>query len=217
MRFCSGKIVALGGLLIALYCSPIQANPVSIHDLVDHPESFVQDQEIELQCYFSRESTAWLHLLSNPSKYTGLFVFENKPSLIISEKIPFPFIFAPKDFHKEIRNLRSGDFILITGKCFKHQAVGKEAVGIVARRISTLDEDGASEAVESEETGEWQGRFNPPKKARAAESSGSALVTDSNSEGTYTIQLGSNALSGLHWGEKYSLNGVEFVVTKDEN
>lgn len=200
-----------------MFCSALlQAGPISVKDITDHPESFIQDQKIELRCHFLKESNSWLHLLSDSSRYTGLFVFERKDSLIIKEKITFPYVFAQRQLQGKIRNLRSGDFILITGTCFKHQAVGKEAVGIVADQILVLGEDGTPETVDSEKTGEWSGRFNPPKKARSLDPSGSALAADPDSQGTYTIRLGNDSLSGLHWGERYTMNGMEFVVTKDD-
>ncbi|MBI1871319.1 MAG: hypothetical protein HYS07_09025 [Chlamydiae bacterium] len=213
---CKTKSVLAITCLVGFSVASSFGNSIHVQDLVDHPERFTQDQTIEIQCYFSRESTAWLHLISHPSKYTGFFVFEKKDSLILDEKVLFPYVFVPKSLNHKMRRFRSGDFVLIKGKCFKHQAVGKEAVGIVADHILILDENGVPEAIELEEPEAWPGRFNPPKKARSMEPSGSALAVDSNLEETYTIQIGANTLSGLHWGQKYSLNEVEFIVTKDD-
>lgn len=199
----------------------LPAQKVAVQDLIIHPESFSQDQTVEIECYFNRESSAWLHLIQDSSKYTGFFVYAAKSKSFISKKESYPYVFAPVALRNKLRNLRKGDLILLSGKCFKHKAVGKEDVGIIVDEIKIPGEEESAEGVEETKSQAWSGAFNPPKRPRSENSSvnvagaDSAAAISGTGKGTYAIQMGSNTLSGLHWGEKYTLNGVEFIVKED--
>lgn len=195
------------------------ANPATVQDLLNHPDAFSENQQVEVQCFLGRESTAWLHLIHQPAKYMGVFVFDKKESFILSEKEVFPYVFIPRSFRNQIRSFRKGDLLVVSGKCFKHKAVGKEAVGIIVERISTPDETQGQTAETASAQEKWSGGFNPSKSVvqNEALTSPSESGEAGSSARTYSIHIGENTLSGLHFNEKYTLNGVEFVVMDDQN
>jgi hypothetical protein len=92
--------------------------------------------------------------------------------------------------------------------------VGKESIGVLVEKLQIIGEDSTydvSSGLDQEKGEAWSGTFGA--ETQALDSSAPSVSTAAES---YTIQIGGNTISGLQFGEKYTVNGAEFVVTKDQ-
>lgn len=198
------------GLCLSLAAPALAATRVTIHELKERPLAYI-GQQVQLECYFDKESPIWVNALPQPDAWVGFFVTGNPEQSVSWSGEYYNLLFAPKALEDAIRTLRGGDKVTIVGEGFAYPSTTFSGVAIQVQEIMKGWGASASAIGAAEAPATSPPAATDPGLVTIGQLERSMAQTARGGE-KYTVTINGKRYEGLRVGDRYNFDGVDFAV-----
>lgn len=212
---------------------------VTIRELLKRPDAYY-DQQVELECYYDKESPIWVSVLPQADEWVGFFVTGPPDKALTWTGEYYNLLFAPRDMQEALRTLRGGDKITIVGEGFHYHSKSLDSVGVHVEQVlrgwgtSAKPLAGVSSAQPVvTETAPRPAQVSTPQAsanqqvpatsdvtpaAPSARSATTAAQDQATVQGEkYVVLINGRRYTGLRFGDRYNFDGVDFQIERQES